>query len=103
MVGATDVLIVKLFPALRALIKYVAASEAPALLHVTLNLVPKLSSKVTKIWLSAPTAVVFTATVVTPAAITTAPATFAPQTAGEADEEQLVAVLYDADVVRPST
>lgn len=89
-VGATLVLMVKLVAAVRALTKYCAASEAVALLQVTLSFVPSDSSKVMLIWLFAVTAVLLTWTVVAAAAITTLPDDAELQTAGEALDEQLV-------------
>src|SRR6266403_1089183 len=69
------------------------AAVASVELHVTLNLVPRVSSGKTRIWLLAVTAVVFTVTVVAPAAMTTLPACADPHIAGDAALEQFVAVV----------
>jgi hypothetical protein len=63
-------------------------------LQVTLSFVPRLESYIRKIWLLAVTAVVFTVTVVPAAAMFTEPAAAEPQTAGDAEDEQLVPVKY---------
>jgi len=61
-------------------------------LHVTPSFVPKDESSVSKIWLLAVTADVFTTTDVAEAPITKEPAAAEPQTAGLAEDEQFVAV-----------
>jgi hypothetical protein len=81
---------VKLVPPVRA--------ETQALvnvvLQVTLNFVPSDESNVKLIWLLAVTEVVSTTTVVALAATTTLPALAEVHTAGAADEEQLVPLVY---------
>ena len=90
--------IVKLVPATLAPIWGFAVVE----LHVTPSLVPRLWSNIAKIWLLAVTAVVLTVTSVPAAGIITEPAAAAAQTAGPAEEEQLVSEPNSVDDTLPA-
>ena len=89
-------MIVKLVPA--DLAEIVGGAVAGVVLHVTPNLVPKLESSCTNIWLFAVTTVVSTTTVVVDAATTTDPLGADAHTAGEAEELQLLAELSVSNV-----
>jgi hypothetical protein len=89
------VVIVKLVAATRA--EMVGGAVAGVTLQVTDSFVPKLESSCKNIWLLAVTDVVLTVTVVPDAATTTLPADEEPQTAGAADDEQLLALDCVAD------
>src|SRR5271157_2316365 len=91
-VGATSMLIVKFDPAVRTVTLGNPSVSKDCVLQVTLSFDPRDESSVSKIWLLAVIAVVFTTTEVAEAAITTDPAVAEPHTAGLADEEQFVAV-----------
>ncbi|MDP2815295.1 MAG: hypothetical protein Q8O19_01285 [Rectinemataceae bacterium] len=80
-------MIVKLVPAVLAVTPYRAGI---VVLHVTDNFAPSEESYIRNICELAVTAVVFTTTVVADAATTTDPAEADVQTAGEAEDEQLV-------------
>lgn len=82
-------LIVKLVPAVRAFILY---TRPVVVLQVMPSRVPRDESSVTNIWLLTVTAVVFTTRVEPPVAMATLPADAALQTAGDAEELQLVVV-----------
>lgn len=82
---------VKLAAAARAEMTGSTINDAKVVLQVTPNLVPKVSSDCMKIWLLAVTAVVLICSVAfVPVGTATLPAAAEPQTAGEAEEEQLV-------------
>ncbi len=93
-VSPTEMLTVKLVAAVRALMAG-GLARIPVL-QVTLSFVPSVSSSWIKIWLLAVTADVLTVTLVPDAAITNEPAAADPQTAGDAEEEQFVAVVIVA-------
>ena len=77
----------KLVAAVRAVTVYVRPVFA---LQVTPRCAPREESSITKIWLLAVTAVVFTVSVVAPVLIATEPAGDEPQTAGVATEVQVL-------------
>lgn len=101
MVVTPGIVTVKLVPATRAVTTGLMIL-ATTVLQVTLNFVPREVSGCTIIWLFAVTAVVFTVTVVAVAAMVKDPADAEPQTAGDADDEQLVAVSYETAVAAPA-
>ena len=85
---------VKLVPGVRAVIAMPPTRVAKVLLQVTPSGVLSVSSEITVMVLLAVTAVELTvrATLVTPVGIATKPAADAPHTAGDAEDEHLVAV-----------
>jgi hypothetical protein len=82
------IVMVKLVPGVLALTE----GWLIVVLQVADNLVPRLESNVSWIWLFAVTAVVFTTRVVPDAGTATAPEAAEAHTAGEEELEQLVAV-----------
>jgi hypothetical protein len=82
-------------PAVRAETVKPPTNVATVELHVTPSFVPSVSSVITKIWLLAVTAVVFTTMELDTAFVGSAalPAAADPHTAGDAELEQFVAVL----------
>ena len=93
------VVIVKLVAATRA--DTVGGAVAGVVLQVTESLVPRLESSCRRIWLLAVTDVVLTVTVVPNAATTKLPAEDAAHTAGDAEDEQLVALDCVAEEMLP--
>jgi hypothetical protein len=92
-----DIVIVKLVPDERAL----TDGWLMVVLHVTLRAVPRDESNVSWIWLFAVTDDVFTVRVVPTAGTATAPEMELPQTAGEAEDRQLL-LEYTFGVTSPT-
>jgi hypothetical protein len=101
---ATLFAIVKDVPAVRAVIVNPPTRVATVELQVTLNFIPSVSSVITKIWLFAVTAEVFTTIELETAFVGrfTLPAAADPQAAGDAEELQFVAVRCVAPDIAPA-
>jgi len=75
--------------------------DATVVLHVTPSFAPNDASKVTKIWLLAVTALVFTTSVVAPARTDTLPAAAEPHAAGDKVVVQSSDVAYALALISP--